>query len=60
MKYFLGSDNSITMTEISKNRNEGGYAVLDIPLYMQLLFVKQMKQYILIKTGNIQCSDIYS
>ena len=40
MKYFLGSDNSITMTEISKNRNEGGYAVIRYPFVYAITFCK--------------------
>ena len=50
MKYFLGRDNSVTMTEISENRSEGGHGVPDIPFYMQLLFVNEIKQCIQIKT----------
>ena len=42
------------MTDISKNRSEGGYGVLDTPLYMQLLFVKQIKNYVQIKIGSSQ------
>ena len=38
-KFFLGSDASVSVTEISKNRSEGGYGVLDIPLYPNVYWI---------------------
>ena len=38
------------MNEITKNRRNGGHGVMDIPLYMQLFFVQQIKQYVKAKT----------
>ena len=40
------------MNEIAKNRKDGVYGVMDIPLYLQLIFVKQIKQYIKAKTED--------
>ena len=50
LKYFIGFNKYITMNEITKNRKHGGYGVMDIPLYMQLFFDKQIKQYITVQT----------
>ena len=36
--------------EWSKTRESGGYDILDIPLYLQLLYTKQLNQYYLYKT----------
>ena len=36
--------------ELSKTRESGGYDILDIPLYLQLLYTKQLNQYYLYKT----------
>ena len=35
---------------MSKTRESGGYDILDIPLYLQLLYTKQLNQYYLYKT----------
>ena len=36
---------SLTIFELSKTRETGGYDILDIPLYLQLLYTKQLNQY---------------
>ena len=41
---------SLTIFHLSKTRESGGYDILDIPLYLQLLYTKQLNQYYLYKT----------
>ena len=41
---------SLTIFELSKTRETGGYDILGIPLYLQLLYTKQLYQYYLYKT----------
>ena len=41
---------SLTIFELSKTRESGGYDILDMPLYLQLLYTKQLNQYYLCKT----------
>ena len=41
---------SLTIFELSKTREIGGCDILDIPLYLQLLYTKQFNQYCLCKT----------
>ena len=36
---------SLTIFELSKTRETGGYDILDITLYLQLLYTKQLNQY---------------
>ena len=50
LRYFIGFHKSITMNETSKK--DGRYGVMEIPLYMQLFFVKHIKQYIEVKTES--------
>ena len=38
------------MFELSKTQETGGYDILDIPSYLQLLYTKQPNQYYLYKT----------
>ena len=41
---------SLTIFELNKTRETVGYDTLDIPLYFQLLYTKQLIQYYLYKT----------
>ena len=41
---------SLTIFELSKTRESGGYDKLDMPLHLQLLYTKQLNQYYLYKT----------
>ena len=41
---------SLTIFELSKTRETGGDDILDIPLYLQLLYTKQLNQYYLCKS----------
>ena len=46
---------SLTIYELSKYRDSGGYDILDIPLFSELLYVKQVKNYYLHKTDQGEC-----
>ena len=48
--FFTPKSSSLTIFESIKTRETGGYDVLDIPLYLQLLYTKQLNQYYLYKT----------
>ena len=43
------------MTLINKSQDSGGYDILDIPLFLELLYVKQVKNYYLYKTDQGEC-----
>ena len=46
---------SLTIYELNKSRNFEGYDILDIPLFLELLYVKHVKKYYLYKTYQDEC-----
>ena len=55
LNYVLPKSCSLTIYELSKSRDSGGYDILDIPLFLELLYVKQVKNYYLCKTDQGEC-----
>ena len=55
LNYVLPKSCSLTIYELSKSRDCGGYDILDILLFLQLLYVKQVKNYYLFKTNLGEC-----
>ena len=51
----LPTSRSLTIYELSKSRDSGGYDILDIPLFLERLYVKQVKNYYLYKTDQGEC-----
>ena len=52
LDYVLSKSCSLTIYELSKSRDSGGYDILDIPLILELLYLKQVKNYYLYKTDQ--------
>jgi len=38
--YILPKSTSLTIFELSKPREQGGYQIFDVPVFLQLLYVK--------------------
>ena len=55
LDYVLSKSCSLTIYELSKSRDSGGYDILDIPLILELLYLKQVKNYYLYKTDQGEC-----
>ena len=51
LNYVFPKSSSLTIYELRKPRDSGGYDTLDIPLFLELLYVKQVKNYYLYKTN---------
>ena len=52
LNYELSKSCSLTVYEVSKSRDFGRYNILDIPLFLDLLYVKQVKNYYLYTTDQ--------
>ena len=50
LNFVTPKSSSLTTFELSKTREIGGYDILDISLYLQLLYTQQLNQYYLYKT----------
>ena len=46
---------SLTINELSKSWDSGEYDILDFPLVLELLYVKQVKNYYLYETDPGEC-----
>ena len=46
---------SLTIYGLSQSWDSGGYDILDTPLFLELLYVKQVKNYYLYKTDQGEC-----
>ena len=55
LNYVFPKSCSLTIYELSKSRDSGWYDILDIPLFLELLYVKQAKNYYFYKTGQGEC-----
>ena len=55
LNYVLPKSCSLTIYELNKSQDSGGYDILDIPLFLELLYVKQVKNYYLYKTDQGDC-----
>jgi len=54
LNYVLPKSTSLTSFELSKLREQGGYQIFDVPVFLQLLYVKQVKTYYFYKSGDVK------
>ena len=52
LNYVFPKSCFLTIYELSKSRHSRGYDILDISLFLELLYVKQVKNYCLYKTDQ--------
>ena len=52
LNFVTSKSSSLTIFELSKTKETGGYYILHIFLYLQLLYVKQLNQYFLYKAEH--------
>jgi len=54
LNYVLPKSTSLTIFELSNPREKSGYQIFDVPVFLQLLYVKQVKTYYFNKSGQYE------